>query len=781
MKSEIGLNLMFPKKRETNGLLPLFCLFLTLAGLLLSIFTAVHFPCRAAILICIVAIYCGLCYLLFSVQKNHRWISILIVLSVFLVLCYMFNGAIVDGIMHAFGFFSETIEETQKVAWKYQAFSTYDDTSITLAFLVIFFPLTLLLGYAILYRCNFFLWLFVIVPLVEPMLFFGLLPSLFSFILLLCAGIICWSIAGAQTPARKNVGDVRNTHSAGMAGLLLAVCISGMFALLLVLVSQEGYATFLHNVPGRSQAQNTLQQTFSVLCEERTPPQGGITGGEFQRAEQFSFTGKTALKVEVDKFQGYFYLRGFVGGDYTSEGWRPATESVDMSTDITQLDMAELSGLFHGQEKIIRITRGEAAEENYDYTPYRVTNKDGKTVTYLEVANYDNNLFLLSRESIYHELLEFTGLSAGTVTSADIKDCFREEAECYGIAKKSYVTIPDAVQAYYNEFSPLEGSFENAENMIKYVMGNLSARADYTLSPGETPKGKDFATYFLYENQKGYCTHFATAATLIFRSMGVPARYAEGYVVTAEDYTRATPLDDGRYLLNVRDTASHAWCEVYLSGFGWLPVEVTPGLTASVTGDTAAADGEEITYETDSETESHEIAVDTPQLKPEQKTQATSDGASGNGDGMERIALPWWIWLVLLFLFATLLLCGVRLVSLYKWKKRLYEKDRRKAILGWFSFFEMVNKSTTDQSLIKWTKEQENADCFPAHTLTVAAPVVQKAAYSKTKLTNMEFEAAKQGLSSSIRFLYQKRNFLGKLNWLFIARLPLPRGGKSNA
>jgi hypothetical protein len=78
--------------------------------------------------------------------------------------------------------------------------------------------------------------------------------------------------------------------------------------------------------------------------------------------------------------------------------------------------------------------------------------------------------------------------------------------------------------------------------------------------------------YFLIDSRQGYCMHFATAATLMLRELGVPARYVDGYVAEAKA---------GR-ITNVPDSAAHAWVEIYLPGLGWYPVEVTPGYETAI-------------------------------------------------------------------------------------------------------------------------------------------------------------------------------------------------------
>lgn len=66
--------------------------------------------------------------------------------------------------------------------------------------------------------------------------------------------------------------------------------------------------------------------------------------------------------------------------------------------------------------------------------------------------------------------------------------------------------------------------------------------------------------------------HFASAAVLMFRYYGIPARYVEGYLITPEDAKAMTAGE----AYAVDDTHAHAWAEYYQDGVGWLPFEVTP-------------------------------------------------------------------------------------------------------------------------------------------------------------------------------------------------------------
>ena len=63
--------------------------------------------------------------------------------------------------------------------------------------------------------------------------------------------------------------------------------------------------------------------------------------------------------------------------------------------------------------------------------------------------------------------------------------------------------------------------------------------------------------------------HYATTAVMLFRYMGIPARYAEGFSFQAQAMSGGS--------MEVPDESAHAWVEIFDSEKGWIPVEVTPG------------------------------------------------------------------------------------------------------------------------------------------------------------------------------------------------------------
>jgi transglutaminase-like putative cysteine protease len=111
----------------------------------------------------------------------------------------------------------------------------------------------------------------------------------------------------------------------------------------------------------------------------------------------------------------------------------------------------------------------------------------------------------------------------------------------------------DKVRAIYNYFSRENGFSYNPQVQIG-------------------TSGSDIAAFLT--NKSGYCQQYAAAMTWMVRAAGIPARVAFGF-------TRGTK-SGGTYVIMNRN--AHAWTEVYLDGFGWVPFDATPA--ADITGST---------------------------------------------------------------------------------------------------------------------------------------------------------------------------------------------------
>jgi hypothetical protein len=106
---------------------------------------------------------------------------------------------------------------------------------------------------------------------------------------------------------------------------------------------------------------------------------------------------------------------------------------------------------------------------------------------------------------------------------------------------------------------------------------------EYTLDIEAPPDGTDGVDYFLFESKKGYCQYFASAMAVLLRASGVPSRMVAGYGPgeLMEQYEPSDIMGHGSAVWqDWRDAFavenSHAWCEAFFPGYGWIPFEPSP-------------------------------------------------------------------------------------------------------------------------------------------------------------------------------------------------------------
>lgn len=169
------------------------------------------------------------------------------------------------------------------------------------------------------------------------------------------------------------------------------------------------------------------------------------------------------------------------------------------------------------------------------------------------------------------------------------RDWYRQVETLYQeLAEDVYTQVPEeelpGLSALVQEY-PLAGTDE----ITAFIATVLQERASYTRTPGWAPFNEDIVEYFLFDSRQGYCQHFASAATLMYRMYGIPARYVSGYRILPSDLILN---EEGVWEASVTDEAAHAWVEILLPDYGWTPVEMTPASDGSISAAYPGADAE---------------------------------------------------------------------------------------------------------------------------------------------------------------------------------------------
>ena len=299
----------------------------------------------------------------------------------------------------------------------------------------------------------------------------------------------------------------------------------------------------------------------------------GVSDGLLSKAAYVLPRYETVLKVRYTPYDFQpVYLKAFTGKVYLGDRW---TQAMDWEPD---------DGLMYESVRSrIKSYYGLAERELYGKGELQ-----GRGI--LEVEKLDDN-DLYEYQPYYTDI----GLTEtqGNVSVYTYYPAVSRSYEVSGEAADAYLDVPrscrNAVRRVCEEANFSGTEEEIAAQIVRYFDENYA----YTLRPGMYLGDPDYITHFLLESKKGYCAHFASAATMLFRQMGIPARYAGGYAFSYLDIVEGgTLVDDAAYSdyydgyaplgetalveIEIPDSYAHAWVEIYVEDKGWIVVDPTP-------------------------------------------------------------------------------------------------------------------------------------------------------------------------------------------------------------
>lgn len=520
----------------------------------------------------------------------------------------------------------------------------------------------------------------------QPALEFGILFSLmffqamgliFSKLKVLLAMPVCVVCAGLLTMAVPDWTNLALVFFGGMllvylenciriswkrfvvlgAGLLLLLCVAGRYeddAQEEMLAMNEDWFAYW----------NDLGETIGEKLENMEMPQFNVDKDVIDNRPP-KFAEKPVLTITMEeKPQGTLYLRGYHCADYEGSEWIKDTLSFAKACKdygIEEEDATErlMENQFKQEEKVggvsldFEISYTKYCNE-YAYLPYGAGWDElpegyeltgdyvvtGKHTEELSVIGWQSLSYLKGlteapqdysrfkdwyNDYVYEKYLEVSGELDAV---EDLAEELREDGRLSSYL--AYVTVenhsPDTVNYY---------RLKLAQGVADY----LRREGTYSLELDKLPSGEDAVEYFLENDMEGFCEHFASAGTLLLRELGVPARYVGGYVVKQSDMKKES---DG-YEATVMDSSAHAWTEIYLENYGWVPIEMTPGYggTDSIAEPEATPEPEDAEPTEEPTTAPDEEPTATPEgdaLSPEEPTEApwedvgTSDGEMEGGE-----------------------------------------------------------------------------------------------------------------------------------------------------
>ena len=130
-----------------------------------------------------------------------------------------------------------------------------------------------------------------------------------------------------------------------------------------------------------------------------------------------------------------------------------------------------------------------------------------------------------------------------------------------------YLQVPDELPARVRRMAlrvtaSASNPYDKASALETYLRGFT-----YNTQIPAPPEGMDGVDYFLFDIKQGYCDYYASAMTIMLRSVGIPARFVAGYASGEYDEQTNTYV--------VREDNAHAWVEVFFPSYGWIQFEPT--------------------------------------------------------------------------------------------------------------------------------------------------------------------------------------------------------------
>ncbi len=251
---------------------------------------------------------------------------------------------------------------------------------------------------------------------------------------------------------------------------------------------------------------------------------------------------------------GLVYFRTRSCGDYLGDGWDTAPTFPALYDDCYA---ASYLTSFYMEKRNYTLRQMEIVSHIPDYPlPYYAGIGEDYTIQRNDTVNIG------SAEGSY--IVPFYLYTGNPPSATHNSDAFENAYRSF--VYDNYTAIDQETLDFMNGIIASQQFSKQSPTIVQKVASYIQQAAKYNKDYDRSlDKSTNNAIAFLSQYKEGVCRHYATAATLLYRALGFPARFTVGAVaeVTAHQWVDIMP------------DQAHAWVEVYIDGVGWIPVEVT--------------------------------------------------------------------------------------------------------------------------------------------------------------------------------------------------------------
>jgi hypothetical protein len=408
--------------------------------------------------------------------------------------------------------------------------------------------------------------------------------------------LLLWVLAGSGQRAAVWAESGRKVHyqsplTAPVASVLLIALGARILPIDFLPATWDAFASLSDTLPILQQMRgNKGDQTEFGLLSTGFSPNGSTLGGPVKPNDD------PALEIRLaERLNETLYLRGAVYEQFTGSAWRQAPEAHgsfapsdsvpsylhpdafrrEQEIKVTQLqpfgrslfsplEAYQLSGLEWEVDGTQMLHATKTVKRNAEYT-VTVKQPDWSAE---QIRFFERQALGLPIPS---ELLADVHLSpiASPVTPPGVSPV--------GSSLENPTFFPGAItrpiQALTQEIldqAKAETPYEKAIALETW----LRQAFPYDLNAPAPRPGQNFVEFFLFQAQRGYCTYFASAMTLMLQGAGVQARLVEGFALPGS--TTLTSGRDRTAAYVVTNAMAHAWVEAWIPGYGWVTFDPTP-------------------------------------------------------------------------------------------------------------------------------------------------------------------------------------------------------------
>lgn len=547
-------------------------------------------------------------------KKNARITGIILMLLGTFIFIWISRDKIEQSVMYVVQTYSQTVRKTSGTVLNLVGTDGQNMMTFHMAcLLVLIIIIALLVAIETVYLHSMAAAIILISPFLAIFITFSVIPGInaFFFCVLYVFG----------TAARRKKED------SSTAGYMMLVMATVIYLCIILFIPQKGFERNEMFGSIYKKAEAVIDSFSGNLLGINAP--GGINYGQLGKVNEVKFNNGELAKVTTISTGRNQYFKTFTGKDYERDQWTALGELEERVTEYA-------FSMMDASEQMQKYVTGFSGDAYYNHTKFftyilKENSSQKQWTNYgfsIDEADYSRFQDIAEQKVWIEDVnLNYSGQGSSLLSPYTFGSY---EREYRAKVRDSFTNMPDDIKSLIEELmGPVSaGSYADKVAYIERVKQFLQENYSYTVKPGKVPEGIDFLEYFLKESKKGYCTYFASAATMMFRYAGIPARYCEGYVLTDDKVIGGTAASmenarftyDGKkafvsenaYEVQLTDRNAHAWVEVYMNGYGWIPIEVTPGTGRNDSlADAQMQDGQQ--------------AVATPEESPEQQTADISE------------------------------------------------------------------------------------------------------------------------------------------------------------